>query len=125
MKIWQLEKLLRVTNTMFDTPNESQAQCGRVMANHAISKGQKEVDLSRMLRNEMLNGPSDRDPTVTLVEMVPFKGPHIYVRDMDEKTKPIMVKEYPKVLRSEKGAFLLENVPLSTTSTQQGWTATG
>jgi regulatory subunit for Cdc7p protein kinase len=103
MKIWQLEKLQRVLSTMFDTPNESQAQCGRAMANQPIPKGQKEADLSRMLRNERLNGPSDRDPTVALVELAPFKGPHIYVRDMDEKTKPIMVKEYPKVARFEKG----------------------
>lgn len=103
MKIWQLEKLQRVLSTMFDPPNESQAQCGRAMANQPIPKGEKEADLSRMLRNERLNGPSDRDTTVTLVEMVPFKGPHIYIRDMDEKTKPILVKEYPKVARSEKG----------------------
>ncbi len=106
MKIWQLEKLLRVTSTMFDTPNELQAQHGRnsrIIYNPTIPKAQREADLSRMLRNEMLNGPSDRDPTAALIEMVPFKGPHIYIRDMDEKTKPIMVKEYPKVARSEKG----------------------
>lgn len=108
MKIWQLEKLQRVTSTMFDTPSESQAQYGRnsrTMVNQALPKAQKEADLSRMLRNEMLNGPSDRDSSLISVEMVPFKGPHIYIRDMDEKTRPIIVKDYPKVARSEKGEW--------------------
>lgn len=108
MKIWQLEKLQRVTSTIFDTPSDSQAQHARnsrTMVNQAMPKAQKEADLSRMLRNEMRNGPSDRDPSVNVVEMVPFKGPFIYIRDMDEKTKPIMVKEYSKVARSEKGEW--------------------
>ena len=108
MKIWQLEKLQRVTSTMFDTPMESQSQHGRnsrTMLNQAPPKAQKEADLSRMLRNEMLNGPSDRGSSMVSVEMVPFKGPHIYIRDMDEKSKPIMVKDYPKVARSEKGEW--------------------
>lgn len=108
MKIWQLEKLQRVTSTMFDTPSESQAQYGRnsrTMVNQAPPKAEKDADLSRMLRNEMLNGPSDRDSSMISVEMIPFKGPHIYIRDMDEKSKPIMVKDYPKVARSEKGEW--------------------
>lgn len=106
MKIWQLEKLQRVTNTMFVTPDEAQAQTGRharTTVNQANPDVQKEADLSRMLRNEMLNGPSDRDSSMNLVELMPFKGPYIYIRDMDEKTKPIMVKEYPKAKPSEKG----------------------
>lgn len=108
MKIWQLEKLQRVTSTMFDTPTESQAQYGRnsrTMVNPVLPKAPKEADLSRMLRNEMINGPSDRDSSMISTEMIPFKGPHIYIRDMDEKTKPIMVKDYPKVARSEKGEW--------------------
>ena len=108
MKIWQLEKLQRVTSTMFDTPMESQTQQGRnacPTVNQVISKVQKEIELSRMLRNEMLNGPSDRDISVNTVEMVPFKGPHIYIRDMHEKTRPIIVKENTRVARSEKGEW--------------------
>ena len=108
MKIWQLEKLQRVTNTMFDTPIESQAHHGRnsrTILNQAPSKAQKDADLSRMIQNEMVNGPSDRDSSMVSVEMIPFKGPHIYIRDMDEKSKPIMVRDYPKVARSEKGEW--------------------
>lgn len=108
MKIWQLEKLQRVTSTMFDTPTESQSQYGRnsrTSLNQAPPKAPKEADLSRMLRNEMLNGPSDRGSSMVSVEIIPFKGPHIYIRDMDEKSKPILVKDYAKVARSEKGEW--------------------
>lgn len=108
MKIWQLEKLRRIMSSMFDTLAESKSQPGRGarnLANLAGLREEKGADLSRMLRNEQLNGPSDRDSAVTSMEIIPFKGPYIYVRDMDERTKPMIVKEYPKVSRSENGEW--------------------
>ena len=110
MKIWQLEKLQRVTNTMFDSPNESQAQHGHNTRSNMPVKGApkqdgRNADLSHMLRNERLNGPSDLDSTVTTRELIPFKGPYIYIRDMDEKTKPILVREYPKPQCKEDGEW--------------------
>ena len=108
IKLWQLEKLSRVVNSMFDVPNETQVQVGnaaRLRGVNAATKGEREPDLSRMLRNERLNGPSDRDPTVALSEVVPFKGPFIYIRDIDERTKPIMVKDYPKPATQEEGEW--------------------
>lgn len=108
MKVWQLEKLQRIMNTMSDVPNEPQAQPGhpvRSRAAHAPAKGDREADLSRMLRNERLNGPSDRDSTVALTELVPFKGPYIYIRDMDERTKPVLVRDYPRPPKKEMGEW--------------------
>lgn len=105
MKIWQLEKLQRIMNSMFDAPAESKSQNGRNARNLAGVRDEKEADLSRMLKNEQLNGPSDRDSIVANIEFIPFKGPYIYIRDMDERTKPIMVREYPRVSRSEKGEW--------------------
>lgn len=110
MKIWQLEKLQRVTSTMFDSPTESQVQHGHNTRSNVPIKGAtnqdgRNADLSRMLRNEQLNGPSDLDSTVTTGELVPFKGPYIYIRDMDEKTKPILVREYPKPQQKEDGEW--------------------
>ena len=108
IKLWQLEKLSRVVNSMFDVPNETQAQNGtaaRSRGVNATAKGEREPDLSRMLRNERLNGPSDRDPTVALGEVIPFKGPFIYIRDIDERTKPIMVKDYPRPATQEEGEW--------------------
>ena len=108
IKLWQLEKLSRVVNSMFDVPNEPHLQNGnaaRMRGAYAAARGERQPDLSRMLRNERLNGPSDRDPTVALSEVIPFKGPFIYIRDIDERTKPIMVKDYPKPTTQEEGEW--------------------
>ena len=108
IKLWQLEKLSRVVNSMFDVPNETQAQNGnvtRLKGVNTAARNEREPDLSRMLRNERLNGPSDRDPTVALSEVLPFKGPFIYIRDIDERTKPIMVRDYPKPKTQEEGEW--------------------
>ena len=98
MKVWSLDKLQRVTDTLLSVSNESQIQSGhqtRARGATVPAKADKQPDLSRMLKNERINGPSDRDATV-LTELVPFKGCYIYVRDIDERTKPILVRDYPK-----------------------------
>ncbi|KAI9826627.1 MAG: hypothetical protein M1832_006223 [Thelocarpon impressellum] len=106
IKIWALEKLQRMMTTMFDTDTGAQAQHGHNTRSNAVAgtgRLTREADLSQLLRNERLNGPSDRDPTVATKEMILFKGPFMYVRDMDEKARPIMVREYPKVANREDG----------------------
>ena len=108
MKTWHLEKLQRIMNTMSNIPNDTQTLVGnntRTRAAFVAGKGEREADLSRMLRNERLNGPSDRDATTALSELVPFKGCYIYIRDMDERSKPIMVRDYPKPPNSESGEW--------------------
>ncbi len=108
MKTWHLEKLQRIMNTMSNIPNDTQtlvANNTRTRAAFATGKGEREADLSRMLRNERLNGPSDRDATTALSELIPFKGCYIYVRDMDERSKPIMVRDYPKPAHRESGEW--------------------
>ncbi|KAL9099807.1 MAG: hypothetical protein Q9163_004742 [Psora crenata] len=99
MKVWQIEKLQRIMNTMHELPNEHQtyqAPHTRIKTNNAAVQEAKGAELSRMLHNERLHGPSDRDPSVALSEIVPFKGPYIYIRDLDERTKPIMMKEFAR-----------------------------
>ena len=101
MKVWSLDKLQRAIRAMFEIPNDSQMQTGNVTRAKSATvaiKGDRDADLSRMLKQEKLNGPSDRDAATALSEMIPFniKGHHIYVRDMDERTKPILVRDYPK-----------------------------
>jgi regulatory subunit for Cdc7p protein kinase len=105
MKIWTLEKLQRMMNTMFDTDSGYQTGNGYSTGSNAVSipRTTREADLSQMLRNERINGPSDRDPTVATKEMVIFKGPFIYIHDIDEKQRPIMVREYAKVAHKEDG----------------------
>ncbi|KAL6714404.1 Cdc7p-Dbf4p kinase complex regulatory subunit [Lecanora helva] len=104
MKIWPLEKLQRAVRAMFDVPNETQPQTSNVIrtkVSTTTAKEDREAELSRMLRNERINGPSDREAANALSELTSFKGYYIYVRDMDERTKPILVRDYPKPASDE------------------------
>ncbi|KAM0124293.1 hypothetical protein ACHAP3_010434 [Botrytis cinerea] len=108
MKIWALEKLQRMMTTMFDTDTGYQTAHSHNTRSHSvqggtISRGGREADLSQLLRNERIYGPSDRDLSVATKEMTIFRGPYIYIHDIDEKQKPIMVREYSKVARKEEG----------------------
>ena len=106
MKIWALEKLQRIMNVMFDADTGYQIHGHNTRSNSvstAIPRTAREVDLSQLLRNERINGPSDRDPTVASKELILFKGPYLYIHDIDEKQKPIMVREYSKVAHKEDG----------------------
>ena len=108
MKTWHLEKLQRIMNTMSNIPNDTQTLAGnntRSRTANPAGKNDKEADLSRMLRNERLNGPSDRDAAIALSELIPFKGSYLYIRDMDERSKPIMVRDYPKPGPNEVGEW--------------------
>lgn len=106
MKIWALEKLQRMITTIND--NELGGQHDSTSRNKTAGtstvQGGGESALSRVLRSEALNGPSDRDP-LSSMELVIFKGPFIYIHDMNEKTKPVMVREYPRVHRRQDGAW--------------------
>ncbi|KAJ5612798.1 hypothetical protein N7510_005992 [Penicillium lagena] len=106
MKIWALEKLQRMIATINDSEIGGQhdsAARGKA-AGGSTAHGKGDNDLSRVLRQEMLNGPSDRDP-LSSMEMIMFKGSFIYIHDMNEKTKPVMVKEYPRVPRRQDGIW--------------------
>jgi regulatory subunit for Cdc7p protein kinase len=105
MKIWALEKLQRMITTINDSEIASW-DCGsrsKAAGGHA-TQGKGETDLSRVLRQELLNGPSDRDPFASM-EMIMFKGPFIYIHDMNEKSKPVMVREYARVPKRQDGTW--------------------
>lgn len=102
MKIWQLEKLNRIISTM----NEGEGGHGQTMRHGTLtSKHRDEVNLSQVLRNEKLNVPSDRDPAALLRQLTLFKGPFIYIHDITQQTKPVMVREYEKVASRSDGAW--------------------
>ena len=100
IKIWALEKVQRMMSTMFDDTGSTHT---RGTSAQAISRSAREADLSALLRNEKIHGQTDRDPTVPAKELILFKGPFIYIHDLDEKTKPIMVREYPKAHSKDSG----------------------
>ncbi|KAE8376260.1 Dfp1/Him1, central region-domain-containing protein [Aspergillus bertholletiae] len=106
MKIWAIEKLQRMIATIND--GDIGGHSGHSTRNSHVggghSRGRGEADLSQVLQNE-LNGSSDRNPLSVLKDLVMFKGPFVYVHDMDEKTRPVMVREYPKVVRRQDGIW--------------------
>lgn len=96
-RIYTVEKLHRILDNLLE---------GDSYGSKAYSREQShEHNLAKMLRKERLNGPSDRDPRAVTRELNYFRGPYIYVYDMDEKTKPIMVREYPKVADKTDGEW--------------------
>lgn len=108
IKIWTLDKLERIAKTMLDNRADEpslRGLGGRGAALNATlpSKSRQESGLSTLLREEQINGPSDASNETGGI--IPFKGPHIYVRCMDEKTKPILVKEFPRVANREDGEW--------------------
>ncbi|RPA96844.1 hypothetical protein L873DRAFT_1693353 [Choiromyces venosus 120613-1] len=103
MKIWALEKFQRMMNVMFDvTPPTTATTQGREIS-HSAHVGAPNVDLTHVLRNERLHGPTDRDPNAATTDLVYFKGHFIYVHDMMGVNRPIMVREYAKVAKRECG----------------------
>ena len=110
IKIWALEKIHRMLKTMWEpVPGEdgpAHANLEETADNNlAVARPSKDADLEQLLRNEKINGPADRDPTVAAQDMIAFKGYYVYVHDMDEKTKPVMVRDYPKPPTKEQGKW--------------------
>ena len=104
IKIWQLEKLWRVLKTISGNSTSNEGQISKnsaVMDNRTL----KQVDLSQMIKNEKIHERGDREINTAATELIKLSGPYLYVRDMNEKTKPILVREYPKVDRKEEGEW--------------------
>ena len=109
IKIWALEKLHRVLNTIIDVDSGDQdvAQDSgpRAVATRNATRPTPDADLEQLLRNEKVTGPTDRDMTVATQDMVTLRGCYVYIHDMDEKTKPVMVRDYPKPATKEQGKW--------------------
>ncbi|KAL1864515.1 hypothetical protein VTK73DRAFT_5818 [Phialemonium thermophilum] len=107
-KIWSLEKLQKILDMVLEPDPYKSALLGQglrtaPMQKSSTSKGAEQSNLLQLLQNERVHGPSDRDPTVTTRELIYFKGPYLYVYDIEEKQKPIMVREYAKVADKKDG----------------------
>ncbi|KAF2130361.1 hypothetical protein P153DRAFT_365973 [Dothidotthia symphoricarpi CBS 119687] len=100
MKIWSVEKLQRMIDTMF---NKDTGEDPAAYSRHGMAASQQKgrpSDLQRLLQNEKL----DRDYVVASQDMIPLRGYYVYVHDMDEATRPVMTREYQKV-EKEKGKW--------------------
>ncbi|EXJ89248.1 hypothetical protein A1O3_02314 [Capronia epimyces CBS 606.96] len=99
MKIWAAEKLQRVLGSIL----EDSASHGHYARGSTHTSRHQHQDLGQVLKNEKLGTTSDREQP--FLSLVPFKGPFIYVHDMEEKYRPTMVREYPKVARRSDGEW--------------------
>lgn len=100
-KIWTVDKLFRMMALLLEEDPYRSAEMAYGRRKYTVtqseSRGGEDRNLLRLLQKERANGPSDRDPTVLARELIYFKGPYIYVYDIEEKQKPIMVKQYVKI----------------------------
>lgn len=104
-KIWSLDKFSTMVSVLLESEMQENAQASRTTASrgpHGAGKPQ-DSNLLQLLHNERVNGPSDRDLATSNKELIHFKGPFLYIYDMDEKTKPILVREYNKVTSKADG----------------------
>ncbi|KAF2796206.1 hypothetical protein K505DRAFT_271932 [Melanomma pulvis-pyrius CBS 109.77] len=107
MKIWPAEKLQRMLTTMYNTDTGEEPP--NYSTRHGVATAQsrlgRQADLQKLLQNEKLNGPLDRDHSVATQDMIQLRGFYIYIHDMDEVTRPVMVREYPKVAKKDEGKW--------------------
>lgn len=103
-KIWSLDKFQNMLSVLLEGETGS-TYSSRSTSTRGHYSNSREPNLLQLLHHERLNGPSDRDPTAVHRELCYFKGPHIYIWDMDEKHKPVMVREYPKVANKADGEW--------------------
>ncbi|KAK3381515.1 Dfp1/Him1, central region-domain-containing protein [Podospora didyma] len=107
-KIWSLEKLQKILEMVLEPDPYKSAVLGqnhKTVQGGASTKAHEQSNLLQLLQNERVHGPSDRDPTVVTKELYYFKGPYLYIYDIEEKQKPIMVREYPKVADKKDGEW--------------------
>lgn len=107
-KIWPLEKFQNMLSVLLEAETQRAAYGVRTTAarsQYGAARASHESNLLQLLHNERINGPSDRDPTAVNRDLMYFKGPYIYVWDMDEKQKPIMARDYPKVANKADGEW--------------------
>jgi regulatory subunit for Cdc7p protein kinase len=95
-KIWSLEKLNKILDIALHPDPYISAALSRGGTQSASKTAEEQAHLAQLLQNERVHGPSDRDPTVANKDLHQWRGHYIYVYDVEEKTKPIMVREYPK-----------------------------
>lgn len=92
MKIWASEKFQRILASILESADTH----GHNTRGHQMQSNTRlqQEDLSQVLRKERLG--TDRDQATLSRDIFAFKGPFIYIHDIDEKVRPTMVRDYQK-----------------------------
>ena len=105
MKIWAVDKLQRMLDTMFNAATGEDVPQYLTRNGAAAMQPATRRDLQKLLEQEKLSRPTERDYTVAAQDLIPLRGFYIYIHDMDEQTRPVMVREYGKVSKKEDGKW--------------------
>ena len=92
-------------HTMFNYETGEQAVLtanGRPNGGNAPARSTKHAELSQLLQNEKIYGTVDRE---WMSDMVPFRGLYVYVHDMDEKTRPALMRDYLRPTKQDQGKW--------------------
>lgn len=102
MKIWALEKLERILTTMFNTETGEQPPAYNTRGSTTVPAIKtRGADLSQLLKNEKVSGPADRDLAVSTKDMAHFRGFFVYTHCMNERYRPVIMRDYPKTSKEE------------------------
>ncbi|KAH6618002.1 Dfp1/Him1, central region-domain-containing protein [Chaetomium sp. MPI-SDFR-AT-0129] len=89
-KIWSLEKLVKILEIALKSDPCTKTE-GRASTQSTNKQpAEPTANLAKLLQEERVSA------AVSNKELHSFKGVYIYVYDVEERTKPIMVREYPK-----------------------------
>lgn len=109
IKIWAIEKFERMMDTMFDidTGEEEVEYTSR----KARTLDRHDPNLSQLLKHEKERHAAEARPAFGDIQ--PFRGYYIYIHDMNERMKPVMVREYKTVHHKDEGEWpQFRSVPL-------------
>lgn len=113
MKIWALEKFERMMNTMFDIDAHDEDDSYHLQRKAQAARPQEkpEQNLAALLRHEKEKNITADRPLFS--DIVPFRGHYIYIHDIDERMKPVMIREYKTPQHKEEGEWpQFRSVPL-------------
>jgi hypothetical protein len=99
-KIYSLEKFDKMLVTLLEGAQSLITPANAAASGVQVGGG----DIRNMLRREQAaGGHSSRSGAADSREIVPWRGPYIYVYDLEEKARPLMIREYPKVANCTDG----------------------
>lgn len=101
LKVWNIEKVFRFLNHLGE-PIPDLDEYDKVISlrntNNVSNINNNQItnntQLSNLLMNERLFGPSDRDPNVRRNDFKYFTDFYLYIYDISHKTRPVAIREW-------------------------------
>jgi hypothetical protein len=110
MKVWSVGKVYRFLNHLGEDILTLEEYENNIPTNNQLNNTNNN-NLSNLLMNERMFGPSDRDPSVKRSDFKYFSNYYLYIWDITQKTRPVAIREwkdksYPKIYHTTNGKSL-------------------